>query len=60
MNNENLEAARDRLFSMWQRPLGWVSYVGHGGLDRLGGEGSLTQADVPELGELQSRPVVLS
>jgi hypothetical protein len=36
-----------------------VSYVGHGGLDRLADEGLLTQADVPELVELQSRPVVL-
>lgn len=60
LNKENLEAARDRLFSMWQGPLGWVSYVGHGGLDRLADEGLLTQADVPELAELQSRPVVLS
>ena len=59
LNNENLEAARDRLFSMWQGQLGWVSYVGHGGLDRLADEGLLTQADVPELVELQSRPVVL-
>jgi len=60
LNIEHLEAARDRLFSMWQGPLGWVSYVGHGGLDRLADEGLLTQADVPELVELQSRPVVLS
>ena len=60
LNDENLEAARDRLFSMWNGPLGWVSYVGHGGLDRLADEGLLTQTDVPELVELQSRPVVLS
>ena len=60
LNTENLEAARDRLFSMWDGPLGWVSYVGHGGLDRLADEGLLTLADVPELVELQSRPVVLS
>ncbi len=60
LNNENLEAARDRLFSMWQGRLGWLSYVGHGGLDRLADEGLLTQADVPGLAELQSNPVVLS
>jgi hypothetical protein len=60
LNHENLEAARDRLFSMWQGPLGWVSYVGHGGLDRLADEGLLTQADVPGLAELQSSPVVVS
>ena len=60
LNHESLEAARDRLFSMWQGPLGWVSYVGHAGLDRLADEGLLTQADVPGLAELQSSPVVLS
>ena len=59
LNIENLQAARDRLFSMWQEPLGWVSYIGHGGLDRLADEGLLTQADVPALTDLQSRPVVL-
>lgn len=60
LNGESLQAARDRLFSMWQGALGWVSYVGHGGLDRLADEGLLTQADIPELVGLQSRPVVLS
>ena len=60
LNSEDLEAARDRLFSMWNGPLGWLSYVGHAGLDRMTDEGLLTQADVPELVALQSRPFVLS
>ncbi|MBT8482258.1 MAG: hypothetical protein HKP36_11785 [Myxococcales bacterium] len=60
LNTESLEAARDRLFSMWNGQLGWLSYVGHGGLDRLADEGLLTQADIGELVALQSQPFVLS
>ncbi len=30
LDGENLEEARDRLFSMWQQSRGWLSYVGHG------------------------------
>ncbi|MGB5697644.1 MAG: C25 family cysteine peptidase, partial [Polyangiales bacterium] len=59
LNIETLEAARDRLFSMWDGPLSWVSYVGHSGLDRMATEGLVTSADVPALAQLQSAPVVL-
>ena len=44
---------------MWQGSLGWVSYVGHGGLDRMAVEGLLTSEDVPALAQMQSAPVVL-
>jgi hypothetical protein len=44
---------------MWEAPLGWVTYVGHGGLDRLGNEGWLTSEDVPALEALTGTPVVV-
>ena len=59
LNTEALEDARERLFSMWQGSLGWVSYVGHGGLDRMATEGLLTSEDISALAEMQSVPVVL-
>ena len=36
-----------------------MSYVGHGGLDRMATEVLVTSADVPALAQLQSAPVVL-
>ena len=59
LNVETLESARERLLSMWQGPLSWVSYLGHAGLDRLATEGLLTSADIPALAQMQSTPVVL-
>jgi hypothetical protein len=59
LNAELLEDARARLFASWGGALGWVSYVGHGGLDRLATEGLLTSADVPGLADHGSTPVVL-
>jgi hypothetical protein len=59
LNIDALEDARERLFSMWQGALSWVTYVGHGGLDRMATEGLLTSEDVPALAEMQSTPVVL-
>jgi Ca2+-binding RTX toxin-like protein len=59
LNTDALEDARERLFSMWQGSLGWVSYVGHGGLDRMATEGWLVSGDIPALAEMQSVPVVL-
>jgi hypothetical protein len=58
LNAESLEEARDRLFSFWGS-LSWMSYVGHGGLDRLANEGLLTATDIPALAEHGSSPVVL-
>ncbi len=59
LNSDALEDARERLFAMWQAGLSWVTYVGHGGLDRMATEGLLTSEDVPALAEMQSTPVVL-
>jgi hypothetical protein len=59
LNTEALDDARERLFSLWQGGLGWVSYVGHGGVDRLASEGLLTSEDAPALAAMQSAPVVL-
>jgi hypothetical protein len=59
LNEETLEDARARLMSLWESSLGWVSYVGHSGLDRIATEGLLTSEDVPALAELQSRPMVV-
>ena len=59
LNQDALEEARERLFSMWQEGLGWLSYLGHGGLDRIATEGLLTSQDVAALGAMQSSPMVL-
>lgn len=59
LNIEDLETARDRLYSMWEAPLGWVTFVGHGGLDRLGNDGWLASEDVPALEALDGTPVVV-
>ena len=59
LNEETLEEARDRLFSMWQGSLSWVSYVGHAGLDRVATEGLMTSADVPALAEMESTPFMV-
>ena len=40
------ELARDALLSRWEQPLSWVTFVGHGGVDRLNKDGLLTSADV--------------
>jgi hypothetical protein len=59
LNTEPLEQAREQLFSMWDGTLGWVSYVGHSGIDRVATEGLLTLDDIPALSGTQSTPVVL-
>ncbi len=59
LNTEALEEARNRLVSAWESGISWLTYVGHGGLDRLSTEGLLTAGDLPELTQLPSSPVVL-
>ncbi|MGB8329527.1 MAG: C25 family cysteine peptidase [Polyangiales bacterium] len=59
LNTETIESARQRLASIWAGSLSWLSYVGHGGLDRIANEGLLTSADVPALAGMQGKPVVL-
>jgi hypothetical protein len=58
LNVETLESARDRMFAIWGGSLSGLSYVEHGGLDRLATEGLLTSADVPALVQMHSTPVV--
>ncbi len=58
LNAQGLEEAREGLISSWEG-LSWMSYVGHGGLDRMANEGLLTSEDVPALADMQSSPVVL-
>jgi hypothetical protein len=60
LNVESFEDARDRLFASWQAPLGWLSFVGHGGLDRLSTEGLLRSEDILELAQSNGAPVVLA
>ena len=43
---------------MWNDSLSWMTYVGHGGVDRLANEGLLTALDVDEIASLQAAPVV--
>lgn len=45
--------------AMWDAPIGWLTFVGHGGLDRLAKQGLLTSADVPALSEASGAPVVI-
>ncbi len=59
LNAESLEEARNRLFSIWEN-VDWMSYVGHGGIDRMANEGLLTSEDVLTLAAMQSSPVVLA
>lgn len=44
-----LEDGRAALFAHWQAPLAWVTYIGHGGVDRLATSGLLTIEDLEEL-----------
>ncbi|MEM8934156.1 MAG: C25 family cysteine peptidase, partial [Acidobacteriota bacterium] len=46
---DGTSALRQRLFDAAARGVGWVDWMGHGGVDRLADEGVLTNADVPAL-----------
>lgn len=45
----SLAAARSELFGALAEGRAWLTYVGHGGVDRLSSQGLLTKADVPGL-----------
>ena len=60
LNAETLNRARERIFSFWDGQLSWLSYVGHGGLDRIANEGLVTSADVATLAQMRSTPVMLA
>ncbi len=54
----DLDAARQDLFTALDSGVAALSYIGHGGLDRLGSQGLLTSADVPLGNRIQ--PIVTS
>lgn len=53
-----LTTARSTLFSALAQGIGFVSYVGHGGLDRLASEGLLLSTDIPTLPSSTRVPIV--
>lgn len=55
-----LAKAREALKTQWNEGVGFVNYLGHGGLDRWAGEGLLVNADVPTLGSDGQLPLVAS
>ena len=58
LDEDDLASARERLLAAWREPIGWLSYVGHGGLDRLANEGLVASEDVAELSSMAGTPVV--
>lgn len=58
LSSKPLTAARAELFQGIQNGASWVSYLGHGGLDRLSAGGLLTSADVAGLTNGGRLPVV--
>ena len=48
---------RQRLLDGLERGVGWVDWMGHGGLDRLGDEGLLLNSDVPALSNRDDLPI---
>lgn len=59
LDDASLDDARSQLFGDLDAGIGWLHYVGHGGVDRLASAGLLTSADVPSLSHGVS-PVVSS
>ena len=57
LDEQSSDAARAALLARWSEPLSLLSYVGHGGLDRIADEGLLTSADLPALKSMQARPI---
>jgi len=47
--NASLAQARSQLFGALGEGRAWLTYVGHGGVDRLSSQGLLTKADIPAL-----------
>jgi hypothetical protein len=57
-NSDQVGYARSQLQGALRQGQALLSYVGHGGLDRLTSEGLLTSADVPGLGNGPRLPVM--
>jgi Peptidase family C25 len=53
-----MQASRSQLADALRRGQVMMSYVGHGGLDRLSSEGLLLTTDVPQLGNAPRLPVM--
>ncbi|MEM6795274.1 MAG: C25 family cysteine peptidase, partial [Acidobacteriota bacterium] len=61
LDSQALGDARAALFAALEgEGSSWVHYSGHGGVDRLSGQGLLTSADVPTLGNAGRLPVLSS
>ena len=58
LDTQPVPEARAELFEHWQRGVGLVNYLGHGGLDRLAEEGWLTTEDVATLNSPERLPIV--
>jgi hypothetical protein len=56
----DLAGARQALFDALDTGAVFLSYTGHGGVDRMAAEGLLTSADVPALANAGREPVVVA
>lgn len=59
LGSMSLPDAREELQSFWGPSLSWLSYIGHGGLDRLSARGWLMSEDVSGLVASGGAPIVL-
>ncbi|MEM6793675.1 MAG: C25 family cysteine peptidase [Acidobacteriota bacterium] len=60
MGSQALPDVQGELLDAWRRGAGVVHYFGHGGLDRLSGEGLLTTAEAAGLDQAPRLPVVFA
>jgi hypothetical protein len=58
LDQYDLNSARSRLFTVMNQGVGWVNYIGHGGMDRLSGSGLLTVDDMGTLRSTGPLPVI--
>lgn len=58
LDDMSLASARQTMLGRLGGDLGWLNYIGHGGVDRLAGAGLLTTADVAGLGTSGRLPVL--
>ncbi len=58
LDQYDITAARAQLFAGMNQGVGWVNYIGHGSMDRLGGSGLLTVDDMGALRSTGPLPVI--
>lgn len=58
LDQYDISAARSLLFPILNRGVGWVNYIGHGGMDRLSASGLLTVNDMSTLASAGPLPVI--